>query len=175
MQYKCVLKLGAGAALNPLKLLRAKRKWVNVINHGKSKFPLCYYEVVLRTTDCHQKKRSTRIYLLFMRFPDNSWSPLVLGDFSFSLLDLRLVLEWQGFLKRFWNMQFIEMFLLSHYELERANVTLSKSVSSYVVRVISRLSCIHQDYLNTLCNIISVWKMCCCDLLTFASLLMLSS
>lgn len=70
---------------------------------------------------CTQQRIITKpetTYLLFMRLPDNSWSPLVLCDFSFSFLKLRFAFKWQSLLKRFWNMQFIEMFLFSHYRLK---------------------------------------------------------
>lgn len=60
-----------------------------------------------------------------MGLPDNSWSPLVLCDFSFSFLQLRLALKWQSLLECFGDMQLIEMFLFPHNNLKSANVNLN--------------------------------------------------
>lgn len=54
-----------------------------------------------------------------MRFPDDSWSPLILGDFLFPFLEFGLTLKRQGFLKSFGNMQLVEMFLRPHYRLRK--------------------------------------------------------
>lgn len=58
-------------------------------------------------------------YLLFMRLPDNSWSPLVFWSLAFLLKILRLVLKRQRLLQCFRNVELIEMPFLPHNRLKK--------------------------------------------------------